>query len=68
MMGIVVQHEEPWLEAEAVAARADRWLLRRPVCGDCGRHIAEERCFPLDNGEVLCPACIRGRMVEIDEE
>ena len=59
--------EEPWLEAERIAARADRWLLRRPMCADCGRHIAQERYFPLESGEVLCPGCVGGRMVEIED-
>ena len=59
--------EEPWLEAERLAARADRWLLRRPVCADCGRHIAQERYFPLEDGSALCPVCVEDRMVEIEE-
>ena len=63
-----VMSGEPWLEAEAKDARWDRWLLRRPVCADCGRHIAQERYFPLENGDALCPGCTRGRMVEIEEE
>lgn len=59
--------EEPWLEAERLAARADRWLLRRPVCADCGRHIAGERYFPLEDGSRLCEECVNERMVEIEE-
>lgn len=59
--------EEPWLEAERIAAKADLWLRRRPVCTDCGRHIAQERYFPLEDGEALCPHCTRERMVEIEE-
>ena len=58
--------DEPWLQAERLAAKQDRWLLRRPVCGDCGRHITEERYFPLEDGTPLCPDCVRDRMVEID--
>ena len=59
--------DEPWLEAERIAAKADRWLRRRPVCTDCGRHIAEDRYFPLEDGSPLCPDCVRDRMVEIEE-
>ena len=59
--------EEAWLQAERIAAKADRWLLRRPKCADCGRHIVQERYFPLEDGSPLCPACLRDRMVEIDE-
>ena len=58
--------DEPWLEAERIAARADRWLLERPVCCDCGRHIIQERYFPLEDGSPLCPDCVRDRMVEIE--
>lgn len=58
---------EPWLEAERIAARGDRWLLARPVCCDCGRHIAEEWYFPLEDGSPLCPDCVRDRRVEIEE-
>ena len=59
--------DEPWLEAERIAAKADRWLRRRPVCTDCGRHIEEDRYFPLEDGSPLCPDCVRDRMVEIEE-
>lgn len=59
--------EQPWLQAERIAARADRWLLRRPVCEDCGRHIVQDRYFPLEDGTPLCPDCVRDRMVEIEE-
>lgn len=59
--------EEPWLQAERVAARSDRWLLRRPVCQDCGRNIVQDRYFPLEDGTQLCPDCVKDRMVEIDE-
>lgn len=59
--------DEPWLQAERLAERADRWLLRRPVCVSCGRHIAGERYFPLDDGSPLCPGCLGERMVEIEE-
>ena len=59
--------EEAWLQAERIASRADRWLRRRPVCADCGRHIAQERYFPLEDGNPLCPDCVGDRMVEIEE-
>ena len=59
--------DEPWLQAERIAEQADRWLLRRPVCISCGRHIAEERYFPLDDGSPLCASCVRERLVEIEE-
>ena len=58
--------DEPWLQAERIAARSDRWLLGRPKCVDCGRHIAGERYFPLEDGSPLCPDCVKDRMVEID--
>ena len=58
---------EPWLEAERLAARGDRWLSRRPVCADCGARIADDRCFPLDGGEYLCERCMWERMVEVEE-
>ena len=59
--------DEPWLQAERLAAKEDRWLLRRPMCGDCGRHITQDRYFPLEDGTPLCPDCVRERMVEIGE-
>ena len=59
--------DEPWLQAERIAAKADCWLLRRPVCADCGRHIAQERYFPLEDGSPLCLGCVRERLVEIEE-
>lgn len=58
---------EPWLEAERLAARADRWLKRRPVCRECGRRIAGERYFPLEDGSALCEECVAERMVEIED-
>lgn len=60
--------EEPWLQAERLAAREDRWRMARPVCDECGRHIVQRHYFPLDGGGALCPDCVRERMVEIDEE
>ena len=60
--------EEAWLQAERIAARADRWLDRRPVCVDCGEHILQEEYFPLEDGSPLCPRCVRERMVEIEWE
>lgn len=57
---------EPWLEAERRAAQGDRYLARRPVCADCGRHIGESWCFPLENGEVLCEHCVWSRMIEVE--
>lgn len=59
--------DKPWLQAERIAARADHWLLRRPVCCDCGRHIIQERYFPLEDGNGLCPGCVQERMVEIED-
>lgn len=59
--------DEPWLQAERIAERADRWLHRRPVCVSCGAHIAGERYFPLDDGSPMCVSCVRERMVEIEE-
>ena len=58
---------EPWLQAQRIAKQADRWLLRRPICADCGRHIAQERYFPLEDGSPLCLGCVRERLVEIEE-
>lgn len=58
---------EPWLEAERRAAAADRRLARRPVCVDCGRHIAGTWCLPLPNGEILCEDCVWQRLVEVSD-
>lgn len=56
---------EPWRQAQYRAGQEDRWLRRRPVCADCGRHIAEGWCFPLEDGGVLCEKCMRARMIEV---
>lgn len=60
--------DEPWLLAERIARRADVKLRRRPKCVDCGRHIQQERYFPMDDGSPLCVSCVKERMVEIEEE
>lgn len=40
----------------------DDFLLRRPVCADCGEPITTVRCLALDDGSCLCPHCVRERM------
>lgn len=64
--GVSRMDQEPWLQAERIAARGDLWLRRRPVCADCGRPIVQERCLPLEDGGVLCPDCVKDRMVEVE--
>ena len=59
---------EPWLEAARRDMREEHWRERRPVCAECGRHILEERYFPLPDGSPLCPGCVREAMVEIGED
>ena len=58
--------DEAWLEAERREAAWDAWLAGRPVCADCGERITEEECLPMDGG-VLCPRCVRRRMVPVGD-
>ena len=58
---------EPWEQAQALAARWDDRLRRRPVCQDCGKPVAEGWYFPLEHGQALCRRCMLDRMVEVEE-
>lgn len=58
---------EPWLEEQHRQKRWDDWLKQRPVCCDCGNHIARETYLPTPDGP-LCPECVGRRMVEVGEE
>lgn len=57
---------EAWLEAERREAAWDRRLAGRPMCADCGERITEEECLPVEDG-VLCPRCVRRRMVPTED-
>lgn len=35
-----------------------RWEQRRPVCVYCGEHIVNERCYEMDNHDLVCPECL----------
>ncbi len=59
-----------WILAQE---REDRWencLRHCPVCADCGREVMEGKVLPLcEDGTFgfLCPACVRDRMVPVEE-
>lgn len=56
---------------EELAQRAhDAWLNTRPICKDCGRRIASERCLPISEygvTEYVCERCADRRMIDTDE-
>ena len=33
------------------------WLIKRPICADCGEHIQDETCYEF-NGEYICESCL----------
>lgn len=60
---------EPWMEAEAVDEGWETCLRNLPVCADCGERITEEMCLPIEEERtagVLCPRCVRARMVPVE--
>lgn len=57
--------DEIWAEELRLQKRWDNWLSGRPVCLDCGRHIAEARAVAAEGG-LICIRCIRGRTVDVD--
>ena len=34
------------------------WLSRRPICCECEQHIQGEECYEIDEGKLVCPACL----------
>lgn len=53
-----------WMAEEHRQKKWDLWVRQRPVCGDCGRPIVEDRCLELEGGRYLCLDCMRERVVE----
>lgn len=53
----------------ADALRQQQWdehCARRPICGDCGRPILEDRALIVDE-EMICEKCVENRKVWIDQ-
>lgn len=45
----------------------ERWLKKRPICRECGEHIADKYGFQF-SGKWFCPCCIDQHKVYIDED
>lgn len=46
------------------------WLVKRPVCADCGEHIQDDHCYEI-NDEYICPRCMEDlhrKEVDVDGE
>ena len=54
-----------WQEDARRQKQWDDWCSRRPVCGDCGRPILEERALIVDE-EMICDKCVERRKVWIE--
>lgn len=37
--------------------RYEQWLASRPLCNDCGEHIADDVCYDI-NGVLICIDCM----------
>ena len=62
---------ENWMMAQAREERWEDYLRYCPVCTDCGRVVHKGFVLPLEeNGSYgcLCPACVRGRMISVEED
>ena len=47
--------------------KKERWLTKRPICRECGEHIADEYSYQF-SGKWYCPDCIDRHKVYIEEE
>lgn len=47
-------------------AEAERWLLKRPVCADCGEHIQDEDAYYI-NGDFICSDCMSAYLVNVED-
>ena len=48
----------PYLDFERREREEERWLSRRPRCCECGEHIQDEELYEIDEGKLVCRACL----------
>lgn len=59
--------DDPIRDAEAHDRKQEAWLVRRPICCECDRHIQEDTLFNI-NGKVYCISCLEAEFMEYIEE
>lgn len=63
----MIYSDDPVSDFARHDAEQEAWLLKRPVCADCGEHIQDEEAYYI-NGEWVCMDCMDSYLREVSPE
>lgn len=61
------RHGDPDDDFNELDTKQSKWLLRRPKCCECGKHIQSEKCYRI-HGDVYCPDCIEDFEEDVEDD
>lgn len=54
----MIYTDNPEADAENYYSECQKWIEKRPVCGECNHHIRDEVCYVFDD-EIICSECVK---------